>query len=57
MSHARPEYGIVIALFGVLLAVGIPSLRRGQLLVGGLCVAAAVALAAWSALAIWRERR
>ena len=34
MAHARPEYAIVMALLGVLLAIGNPSLRRGQLIVG-----------------------
>lgn len=57
MAHARPEYAIVLALFGVLLAVGIPSLRRGQLLVGGLCLAGALAVAAFVLLTFLRSRR
>lgn len=56
MSHARPEYAIVLAIIGILLAIGIPSLRRGQFIVGGACVALAAAVAGWALLAIKRER-
>ena len=57
MAHARPEYAIVLALIGVLLAVGIPSLQRVRFLIGGACVAMAVVVAGWSLFTIWRERR
>ena len=57
MAHARPEYAIVLALIGVLLAVGIPSLQRGRFLIGGACVAMAVVVAGWSLFTVWRERR
>jgi hypothetical protein len=57
MSHARPEYGIVIALFGVLLAIGIPSIGRGQWVLGGLCLGLAVAVAAWVLVVFLRSRR
>lgn len=56
MAHARPEYAIVLALLGILLAVGIPALQRGQLVVGGVCIALAAVVAVWSGLAMWRER-
>ena len=56
MSHARPEYAIVIAILGVLLAIGIPSLRRGQFIIGSLCIGLAAALAGWSVVAILRSR-
>jgi len=38
MSSGRTDYSIAIALFVVLLAIGIPSLARGQLPGGILCV-------------------
>ncbi|NJM10991.1 MAG: hypothetical protein HC889_02970 [Synechococcaceae cyanobacterium SM1_2_3] len=56
MSHARPEYAIVIAILGVLLAMGIPSLRHGQFISGSLCIGLAAALAGWSVVAILRSR-
>lgn len=57
MAHARPEYAIVIAVIGVLLAIGVPSLRREPSVVGWVCIGLAALVAAWSILAIWRERR
>lgn len=57
MAHARPEYAIVVALIGVLLAIGVPSLRREHLVVGWVCIGLAALVAAWSILAVWRERR
>lgn len=56
MAHARPEYAIVIAILGILLAIGIPSLKRGQLVAGGICIGLAVVIGGWSALVIKRER-
>jgi hypothetical protein len=56
MGHARPEYQITLALIAVLLAIGIPSLRRGQLLLGTVCVALAAAVIGWSLLALLRSR-
>lgn len=47
MSQAQPEYGIILSILGVLLAIGIPSLKRGQFIVGGLCIGLAVIVAAW----------
>lgn len=57
MAHARPEYGIVIALFGVLLALGIPAVRRGQWIIGGLCLGLAVAVGVWILVVFLRSRR
>ena len=57
MAHARPEYAIVVAVIGVLLAIGIPALRRGQVTVGGVCIGLAVAIVGWSVLALVRARR
>jgi hypothetical protein len=45
MSQAQPEYSIILSILGVLFAIGIPSLNRGELLVGGLCIGLAVAVA------------
>lgn len=45
MSQAQPEYSIILSILGILLAIGVPSLNRGDLIVGGLCIALAVALA------------
>ena len=56
MAHARPEYAITLAILGVLLAIGIPALRRGQTLVGALCLGVATAVLAWTVIAIKRER-
>jgi hypothetical protein len=57
MSHARPEYAIVLAILGILLAIGVPALRRGQLIGGGLCIVLAAAVAGWSVVTIVRERK
>jgi len=57
MSDGRPEYAIVLALFGVLVAVGIPSLRRGQWGIGGLCLVLAVAVAVFALVTFFRSRK
>lgn len=57
MAHARQEYGIIIALLGVLVAIGVPALRRDQIVIGGVCIGLAVATAVWSVVAIRRARR
>ncbi len=46
-----------LAAIGVLLAIGIPSVRRGELLVGWSCIGGAAAVAAWLIIAWWRARR
>lgn len=56
MPHARPEYTITVAIIGILLAIGIPSLQRGQIVIGGVCVALALGVAAWAIIAIIRSR-
>ena len=56
MSSARPEYSIVVAAAAVLLAIGLPSLGRGQLLAGGLCLVLAGAVAGFGAITYWRSR-
>lgn len=56
MTHARPEYSIILAILGVLLAVGVPALKRGQHIVGGLCMLLAVGVLAWVLVAIRRDR-
>jgi len=56
VAHARPEFAIVLALLGILLAIGIPTLQRGQVVVGGLCLLAAAFVSAWAIVAIVRSR-
>ena len=52
----RPELASFLALLGVLIAVGVPALRRGELFVGWACLTVAAAVAAWGAIVIWRAR-
>lgn len=56
MAHARPEYAIVLAVIGVLLAIGIPALQHDQLWIGGICIALAVLVVGWVLLAVKRSR-
>ena len=56
-DSARPELAIFLALLGVLIAVGVPALRRGQLLVGWACLTVAAAVAVWGVIEIRRTRR
>jgi hypothetical protein len=56
LAHARPEYAITLAILGVLLAIGIPSLRRGQVAIGWVCIILAALVAAWAIRAVARER-
>lgn len=56
MAHARPEYSIILAILGILLAVGVPSLQRGQYVIGGLCLLLALGVLVWILVAIRRER-
>ncbi|HYN22174.1 MAG TPA: hypothetical protein VE078_14535 [Thermoanaerobaculia bacterium] len=57
MGHARPEYQIILALIGILLAVGIPSILRGQLVLGSVCVGLAAVVTGWFILALIRSRK
>lgn len=54
MPHAHPEYAITLTILGLLLAIGIPALRRGQTIVGVLCLGASAAGVAWVVIAIRR---
>lgn len=54
---ARPELAIFFAVLGLLVAVGVPALQRGQLIVGWACFAVAAAVAAWGAIVLWRARK
>lgn len=56
MRHARPEYSIVLAGLGILLAIGIPSLQRHQYLIGALCLLLAAVVFGWIVIVIWRDR-
>jgi hypothetical protein len=56
MPHARPEYAIILAIVGVLAAVGVPALRRGQVVLGTICVTLAIAVVVWAVATIRRER-
>ena len=53
----RPDYAVPLAVVGVLAAIGIPSLERGNLLVGCACISAAAAALTWAAVRLWRARR
>jgi len=53
---AKPELAIFFAVLGVLTAVGVPALQRGQPVVGWACLAIAAAVAAWGAIVLWRSR-
>jgi ABC-type uncharacterized transport system permease subunit len=56
MSHARPEYAVTVAVIGVLLAIGIPCLKRGQIVTGVIFVAMALGVTVWAIVAIIRSR-
>ena len=54
---ARPEFAMHLAAIGVLLAIGISSLRRGQGIVAWSCLGAAAAVAVWLVVIFLRARR
>lgn len=56
MAHARPEYAIILAVLAILTAIGVPALKRGQFVVGGLCAVLIVAVLAWVIVALRRQR-
>ena len=56
MDHARPEYAIIVAILGILLAIGVPALKRGQFIIAGLCLGLAVVVFGWTIVAIRRSR-
>lgn len=45
-----------LAAIGVLLAIGISSLRRGEALIGWGCIAGAIATGVWVVVALLRSR-
>ena len=56
MAQARPEYAITVAIVGVLLAVGIPAIRRGQFILGGVLIFLALSVTGWAIRAVLQER-
>lgn len=56
MGHARPEYAISVAIVGILLAIGIPAVMRGQLILGWLFTGAGAAAALFFLYLVIRER-
>jgi hypothetical protein len=56
MPQPRPEYAIKIALFGLLVAIGVPALRRGEWMIGGPCLVLAMAVAIWTLVGFFRSR-
>jgi hypothetical protein len=57
MAKAGPEYAVFFAVLGVLTAIGFPALQRGEVVLGWLCIALAVAVVTWAGVGIWRARR
>jgi len=56
MAKAGPDYAIFFATLGVLTAIGVPAIRRGQVVLGWLCIALAGAVLLWGGWSIWRAR-
>jgi hypothetical protein len=56
MSHAKPEYAIVIAIIGVFMAIGIPALKRGQIILGWSMCAIAAVIVIWFVVTLYRSR-
>ena len=54
---ARPEIAMPLATIGVLVAMGMGALQRGEQRVGWACLGAAGAVAAWLVVAWLRSRR
>lgn len=52
----RPELGIVIAIAGCLLAIGVPAVEHASALVGWACIGGAVLALLWLSLTLWRAR-
>jgi hypothetical protein len=57
LNHARPEYAISLAIFGILLAIGIPALKRGSYILGGIFVSLAALFAIWVIVTLIQQRR
>ena len=52
----RLESNRAWTIIGVLLAIGIPAWQRGQIVIGGLCMTAALGAIAWAIVAVLRSR-
>jgi hypothetical protein len=57
MSHARPEFAIVAAVIGILLAIGVPALQRGERVEGWICIGLAALVAGWVLATLIRLRK
>ena len=57
MSQARPEFAIVAAVTGVLLAIGVPALERGDRVKGAIALGLAALVAGWVVVTLLRTRR
>ena len=57
MAHARPEFAIILAVVGICLAVGIPRIAAGDLVIGVICIAVAAVIGAWAAITYLRSRQ
>jgi hypothetical protein len=55
-QSGKPEYGIVLAIVGILLAIGASSIARGEGVRGWTLLGAAAAVLAWVAITAWRHR-
>lgn len=56
-DRPRPDFVLPLATIALLLSIGVPAWRRGQLALGVAGVVAAAILAAWVAFAWLRSRR
>jgi len=56
MAKTGSEYAIFFATLGVLTAIGVPAIRRGQVVLGWLCIILAGAVLIRGGLSIWRAR-
>lgn len=56
MPRAHPEYAITLAILGILVAIGIPAIRRGQVIVGAICIAVIFVIAGRAVLESIRKR-
>lgn len=57
MSRPRTEWVMPLAAIGVLLAIGVPALQRGESLIGWGCIGGAFAVVLWLAISILRSHR
>jgi hypothetical protein len=57
MPRARTDFTVALSLSGVLLAIGIPALQRGQVRTGAACIAGAIVVLAWMVFVAVRSRK